>query len=100
MKYELAKRLEEAGFPQGGNGTWISPPDKLVVHNADRIYVPTLDEIIDACGDNFCSLTKINTGSNVQGWQACSDKECFVSGQGSTRDEAAGRLWLALQTKG
>jgi hypothetical protein len=99
MKYELAKALEAAGFPQGGEGKWMFPSEKLVVHSNDRVYVPTLDEIIDACGEQFCSLTKIYTGSRVEAWQACSDKECFVSGEGSTRDEAVGHLWLALNKK-
>jgi hypothetical protein len=99
MNFALAKALEEAEFPQGGEGKWMFPSEKLVVHSNDRVYVPTLDEIIDACGENFCSLTKIYTGSRVEGWQACSDKECFVSGEGSTAKVAAANLFLALNKK-
>jgi hypothetical protein len=99
MNYGLAKALEEAGFTQGGEGKWIFPPEKLVAHSNDRVYIPTLDEIIDACGEQFCSFTKIYTGNRMQGWQACSDKECFFSGEGATAKIAAAHLWLALNRK-
>jgi hypothetical protein len=43
----------DAGFPQIGKGSLIGPPNKLVWRSGDRVYVPTLDELIEACGMNF-----------------------------------------------
>ena len=53
MHYDLAKQLRDAGFPQGGNGKWIGPPDKIVWRSGDRAYVPTREELIAACGTEF-----------------------------------------------
>ena len=71
MNYELARQLKEAGFPQEGNGYiaehpeckgWDSPhPDCT---NAKRPYVPTLSELIEACGEKHYiarrELTQVN----------------------------------------
>jgi hypothetical protein len=90
VDYELAKYLMDAGFPQIGNGRLIGSPSKLVWRSSDRVYVPTLDELIEACGVNFGSLDKQHDG-----WLASAncDQSCF----GGTPAEAVARLWLALQ---
>jgi hypothetical protein len=62
VDYELAKSLMDAGFPQMGKGSSIGSPDKLVWRISDRVYVPTLEELIDACGENFGSLDKRYAG--------------------------------------
>jgi hypothetical protein len=62
MDYELAKSLMDAGFPQIGKGSLIGPLDKLVWRSGDRVYVPTLEELIEACGENFGSLDKQHYG--------------------------------------
>ena len=56
MDYELAKSLMDAEFPQIGKGSLIGSLDKLVWRSGDRVYVPTLEELIEACGENFVSL--------------------------------------------
>jgi hypothetical protein len=56
VDYELAKILMDAGFPQSGKGRLIGSPNKLVWRSDDRVYVPTLEELIEACGKNFGSL--------------------------------------------
>jgi hypothetical protein len=38
VNYDLAKELNDNGFPRGGKGTWITPPDKIVARAADRVY--------------------------------------------------------------
>ena len=48
MDYEPAKSLMDAGFPQIGKGSSIGSLDKLVWRISDRVYVPTLEELIDA----------------------------------------------------
>ncbi len=80
----------DAGFPQIGKGRLIGSPNKLVWRSSDRVYVPTLDELIEACGTNFGSLDKQHDG-----WLASAnyDQSCF----GETSAEAVARLWLALQ---
>jgi hypothetical protein len=90
VDYELAKILMNAGFPQSGKGRLIGSPDKLVWRTDDRVYVPTLEELIEACGKNFGSLDKQDVG-----WLASAncDHSCF----GETPAEAVARLWLALQ---
>ena len=62
MDYELAKSLMDAGFPQIGKGSLIGSLDKLVWRSGDRVYVPTLEELIEACGENFGSLDKQHYG--------------------------------------
>ena len=92
MDYELAKSLMDAGFPQIGKGSLIGSPDKLVWRSGDRVYVPTLEELIEACGKNFGSLDKQHDG-----WLAYAnyDQSCFAE----TPTEAVARLWLALQKR-
>jgi hypothetical protein len=96
--YELARELREAGFPQAGKGTQTGPSDKLVWRAGDRVYVPTLSEMIEACGttnEGFGALTKEHSQSG-DSWVASS----FYShryGRGSSPEEAVARLWLALR---
>ena len=80
----------DAGFPQIGKGSSIGSPDKLVWRISDRVYVPTLEELIDACGENFGSLDKRHDG-----WLARTngDHHCFAG----TPAEAVAHLWLTLQ---
>ena len=80
----------DAGFPQIGKGSFVGSPDKLVWRSGDRVYVPTLEELIEACGVNFGSLEKRHNG-----WLANAnyDHSCFAE----TPAEAIARLWLALQ---
>lgn len=93
MNYELAKELKDAGFPQGGKGLWLLPPDNLVGRRVDRVYAPTLEELLEACGERFTSLDQLykskaeNTYEQV--WLANSIE------RGSTPAEAVARLWLA-----
>jgi hypothetical protein len=92
MKYDQAKQLRDAGFPQGGMGSWLLPPDALVARSSDRIYKPTLEELIEACGKGgFTLLTK---GDGV--WSAALNG---VGDDGRTPEEAVGRLWLSIKAK-
>jgi hypothetical protein len=92
MDYELAKSLMDAGFPQIGKGSLIGPLDKLVWRSGDRVYVPTLEELIEACGENFGSLDKKHYG-----WLAYApyDQSYFAK----TSVEAVAHLWLALHKR-
>jgi hypothetical protein len=99
MKYELAKALNDAGFPQSGNGTWTYPPDKLVTRSADRIYVPTLSELIAACEDRELTLyKKVDPVTHRYQWRAFVPFQ-DVRGVGDVPEEAVALLWLAMNKK-
>ena len=82
----------DSGFPQIGKGSLVGPLDKLVWRSGDRVYVPTLEELIEACGENFGSLKK-----QPDGWLAYAnyDQSYFAK----TSVEAVAHLWLALQKR-
>jgi hypothetical protein len=93
MEYDLAKELMDAGFTQGGNGSWAHPKDAIVIRSGDRVYVPTLEELIEACREGFYTLEKkdsrFEAHSNIYNdyWS------------GLTPAEAVARLWLALNKR-
>lgn len=106
ISYELAKELKDAGFPQHGGELDIPPVKKYVVPNNDgtfipnsSAYVPTLEELIEACGTEFVGALIHFNGE----WQSVcgTDMENFekTSYRGSTPAEAVARLWLALNKK-
>ena len=101
MDYLLAKQLKDAGFPQKefsfnqpftGNG-W--PGD---VRPADYPYNPTLEELIEACGDELRYLENDERKSATwkaypRHYKADNPKDYHL---GSTPTEAVAKLWLAL----
>ena len=101
MDYALAHDLKDAGFPQGGNGRWLFNPNAIVVRAQDRAYAPTLEELIEACGERFLMLLKHDDNS---GWTAAKEGDVlFIDGKenpnlsiGLTPAEAVARLWIAL----
>lgn len=131
MTYELAKELKEAGFPQRYYPSYYKldkktneyrweDPNCSVVDNKTDLSVPTLSELIEACGDGFESLCRVPDGELVDGktgksigvmWRAYpSDnayyeelngdcqKECCGDYLADTPEEAVANLWLALNT--
>lgn len=118
IDYKLAKKLKDSGFPQfeeskgqfngyhgGGseekgwniivNGRWYIERDE------DKVYIPTLSELIDACGDRFGGLT---CGIPDRDWFAYnntqSDDEIKeVNKYGKTPEESVAKLWLELNKK-
>ena len=96
VDYQLAQELRDAGFPQTGRGTQIGPPDKLVWRAGDRVYIPTLSELIEACGERFWMLEARNLEEG--NWHASGYGVDKIEGScGSSPDEAVARLWLALK---
>ena len=99
MDYELAKSLMDAGFPQAGKGSFIGSLNKLVWRSGDRVYVPTLEELIEACekteGCDHFILEHLQLG-----WLAsieAQDEQTYSGFHQSTAKEAVARLWLALK---
>ena len=103
MTYELAKKLRNAGFKQKGlgflmNGNVYAPGFSELTSD---LYVPTLSELIEACGDEFDSLEK--RGGVYFAFGSSKDSAMMkmdpYRGSGATPEEAVGVLWLVLNEK-
>ena len=109
MNYEIATQLKDAGFPQLGDYAFVKTDfvDKestvevryvggihpTSLYQIDIVvFSPTLEELIEACGDKFRRVFVTWLPSAC--WHAESYPE-YV-GRGSTSSEAVARLWLAL----
>jgi len=74
-------------------GRWIGSPQKIVWRHDDRAYYPTLEELIEACGEKFENLWKVDKEWQASGWI---DEDHLRGFDASSPAEAVGRLWLAL----
>ncbi len=119
MNYELAKKLKDNGFKQEGLWGIVYLPEKVSTSNSrvkyrrkeqhkifpwhkmggfltggyEPVLLPTLSELIEACGDRFVSLDK---GMFLNQWH------CVGNGAesgGTTAEEAVLHLWIALNEK-
>ncbi len=114
ISYELVKQLKDAGFPQrhkvnsipsecsmwyGDKGELVGFPDYF---RKTHCYIPTLSELIDACGTRFLLLRQNGEGE----WFAFDNTERTLS-EGNiserppskTPEEAVAKLWLKLNDK-
>jgi hypothetical protein len=125
MTYELAKSLKDVGFPQVldvGTGFYENDGNTLFyIGNCDTslsdsgcgccatsyypdVRVPTLSELIEACGEDFRMLL-LHTQyrkSLLEPWEAVPNKKRVPSikgCKGSTPEIAVANLWLALNEK-
>lgn len=103
MNYELAKQLKDAGFSQHRVGAHYSPDgggyliyDWAGLSDVD-IAIPTLSELIEACGENFSSLIHRAVYWSAKAVLNGNDDGIWVDG--STPEEAVAKLWLALNKK-
>lgn len=104
MNYELAKKLKDSGFPhkcamlggEDGNDEYCFHRDWF--EEEGFLCVPTLSELIDACGEKFYRL---QIGPSLMGdrnvWYAYMDEETGMIGD--TPEEAVANLWLKLNKK-
>lgn len=104
MTYELAKELKEAGFPKDGFEYEESIPEVQVAPgvsipgDAPRWRnLPTLSELIEACGDGFYALKNYRE-PDVE-WVAMTDVTVPQNHYGKTPEEAVARLYIALNKK-
>lgn len=107
MTYELAKRLEDAGF-KTESGLFVEPGESMCSFgngpiSAEAIELPTLSELISACGDNFGGLKHEWKGDSVTGlhlihasWEI---GKPFEEIYGSSDEESVANLWLAINKK-
>ena len=102
MDFVLAKALKDAGFYQGGKGTRVAPPAKLIVRRDDFAYVPTLEELIEACPKRIVNhefaLRHYGASRWIAGYTLYEDWTP-AQGIGKSPTEAVARLWLALHEK-
>lgn len=124
MRYELAKQLKDAGFPQGEKfenvlqkGVLLaylreSKPDDVLLDKYEKalnalkdvykddeevVHVPSLEELIKACGDEFSRLVQT---FEPKGWEAKSTEiNQRIVQTGLTPSEALANLWLELNKK-
>lgn len=111
MDYELAKKLKDVGFPQGDysqNFVYIDSMDGIFLdgimeHLRDGVLrIPTLSELIDACGEGFA----LHMRPNNQGWKAwqinSNPREPNAANfeeVGKTKEEAVANLYIKLNEK-
>lgn len=109
ISYELAKQLKEEGFSQKGKyeGKLVYLKDiKQAGLRIGDVYIPSLSELIEACGDDFRSLEKhygqIGATNHITPWYGAKDvymDETMVGITGITPEEAVANLWLELNKK-
>lgn len=107
MTYELAKQLKDAGFPQFGIGGYSIGVGEIEICKrkgkkiSDYIaennvpYLPTLSELIAACGKRFKQLygdPNHQTGEMEYTTDSIYDERIWYQ----TPEEAVAKLWLAL----
>lgn len=94
ITYELAERLEKAGFKS--NGWWGNDNGKKFL-----FCPPSLSELIEACGENFGSLERCGDSRDWMASEAWGNGlECakyYIHGE--TPEEAVANLWLFLNQK-
>lgn len=103
IDYNLALKLKDAGFPQKSSDNdciYITASESLVDYKIwNGAYVPTLSELIEACGDRFWRIQKNMIIHNGQ-WSAVSNNpEGAEVANGATPEEAVAKLWLAINER-
>ncbi|HEX9503598.1 MAG TPA: hypothetical protein VF974_04740 [Patescibacteria group bacterium] len=109
MNYNLAKSLKDAGFPQhiehrihyreNCEECMVGNYEKALLFDYDPdefdIAIPTLSELIEACGDKFDNLHLV---ANDKSWEA-TGWDADSIGLGQTPEIAVAELWLELNKK-
>ncbi len=99
LSFELAKKLKDAGFPMNPHRRWdlsdfyFNPESGDERNEREKVWIPTLSELIEACGDKFSLLAK-----GEDGWGALGGTITVARYNDSkTPEEAVANLWLALK---
>jgi hypothetical protein len=100
MDYELAKQLKDAGFPFSERWTITEAFGATIqTKGGATLQVPTLEALIEGCGDEIVEMYRAHKEPEGQVWVAkCCDKEAHKA-IGRTLPIAVARLWLALNPK-
>lgn len=104
INYDLAKRLKDAGFPfvriNGGdkfdrNGYFDFNPEGDQEIGAQHFYVPTLSDLIEACGNRFVHLKRSHDSGSWYA-EAYGFGVCIFC---QSPEEAVANLYLELNKK-
>ncbi len=101
MTYELLKRLRESGFPLKPISVEVGkqiPLDRPAVvfsksngdgrAEAHLYYIPSLSDLVEACGEKLESMARV-----ADGWE-CNGGRNGSATQGPTLQDALAALWL------
>ena len=98
ISYKLAKQLKEAGWSYHSNGEWINEKG-YSQEDGVGVYIPTLSELIEACGKDFWELSQWEKDN----WQVMSNINPSKNGGiitiGKSPEEAVAKLWIKLNKK-
>lgn len=101
IDYELAKKLEEAGFPEPNDlepHAKVCSPERNKDGLYDYVYVPELSELIEECGKDgrtFKSLQNIDGKWRATGYH--NEKDIYQDCGGfETPQIALSELYIAL----
>jgi len=92
MDHELLRQLHDAGYPLKPYPEWAAAKDGPL---APQFISPTLEELIEACGEKFYRLDRTPIGTFCAFAVHMDD-----DGAGDIATEAVARLWLALHGNG
>lgn len=101
ISYEFIKKLKDAGIkqehinPQCDGGRECCVHGNYLERNGETVYVPTLEELIEACGDRFGALYRDIMGN----WQAHALDEHLHPVVGINPLITVANLYLALHEK-
>lgn len=98
IPYHLAKQLKDAGFPQNVYSENYTNLTEGCLLTEDSDYIPTLSELIEACGDGFDSLLRIYS-IDTWVWSCNCDDMGHDGLEGSTPEEAVAMLYLSLHER-
>ena len=94
MDYKLAKQLKDAGFPiqELTDNEEIAVAEGYFKDKGEPIHFPTLEELIDACGDKFKGLKRLRSDL----WRSWGMKDSVIYVDKKTARESVAILWLIL----
>lgn len=97
MTYELAKSLKDAGFPQKCDHDAMM---ETMAKIESVVHYPTLEELIEACGDDFFDLQRLCDPESKKTicWGALHHPSA-TGYEGKTPREAVARLYLKIHKK-
>jgi hypothetical protein len=110
MEYDLAKQLKDAGFPQktgeyASNASNCNCKTRGLVTSCHVAYIPTLSELIEACGFRLEQLSQRKHTKEGNYWIAeaysceeCGWKDSYFE-RGETPEEAVAKLYLAIHSQ-
>lgn len=101
MTYKLAKALKDAEFPQvpwlAGEGMWFDELGNDSHGDPFDVYIPSLSELIEACGKSFGSVGRYEYGRGDRFYATM--RPLTRQHAGATPEEATAKMWLALNKK-